>query len=529
MTRRSVKGIASRATRDDDKARQTFARAKDLIAASGGQPLSGKARDSFQNFAANLGIGTDNLTSASGYGFNPVTRNRILLEWMYRGSWLSGVAVDCVADDMTKGGVEHRGEIKPQDIEILDQTAIDLGVWEQLNDLIKWDRLYGGAIAVHMIDGQQLDTPLRPETIGKDSYRGLMVLDRWMIEPDLSHLVQTPGPRFGEPKFYRVTADAPALPNMLIHYTRCIRRDGVRLPYWQRLMENLWGLSIYERLWDRMVAFDSSTQGAAQLVYKAYLRWMKVKGLREIVATGGQPLAGLTAAMAFMKRYQTIEGITLIDGDDDFQEGGASQTFSGLDDILLQMGQQLAGALQTPLVRLFGMSPKGMNATGESDLRTHYDNINRKQERELRVPVTLIHQLIARSKGIVLPPGYAVSFRPLWQLTEGERSEIAERDTNTTLAAEEQGLISHKTALKELRQSSRVTGRWTNITDDDIEAADDKPALRMGESELDHPGDEPNPDLLASDPRAGKEGGAGKEPEAAGEQGEQAGERGGAG
>lgn len=35
------------------------------------------------------------------------------------------------------------------------------------------------------------------------------------------------------------------------------------------------------------------------------------------------------------------------------------------------------------------------------------------------------------------------------------------------------GLISQRTALKELRGQSEITGMWTNITDDDIEKTDD--------------------------------------------------------
>jgi hypothetical protein len=48
--------------------------------------------DSFQNFSARIGLGTENLQSPATYGFNPITRNRQLLEWMYGGSWIVGKA-----------------------------------------------------------------------------------------------------------------------------------------------------------------------------------------------------------------------------------------------------------------------------------------------------------------------------------------------------------------------------------------------------------------------------------------------------
>ena len=41
------------------------------------------------------------------------------------------------------------------------------------------------------------------------------------------------------------------------------------------------------------------------------------------------------------------------------------------------------------------------------------------------------------------------------------------------MAAYNAGLISQRTALKELKQQSERTGVWTNITDEDIERASD--------------------------------------------------------
>lgn len=50
------------------------------------------------------------------------------------------------------------------------------------------------------------------------------------------------------------------------------------------------------------------------------------------------------------------------------------------------------------------------------------------------------------------------------------------------MAAYNAGLISQRTALKELKQQSERTGVWTNITDEDIERASDsvEPPGEMG-------------------------------------------------
>src|SRR3954462_10709848 len=75
------------------------------------QGTESKTLDSFTNFAQKMGIGADNPLSTARYGFNPVSRNRIQLEWMHRGAWLAGLAIDIVADDMTRAGADFTSEM----------------------------------------------------------------------------------------------------------------------------------------------------------------------------------------------------------------------------------------------------------------------------------------------------------------------------------------------------------------------------------------------------------------------------------
>jgi hypothetical protein len=236
-------------------------------------------------------------------------------------------------------------------------------------------------------------------------------------------------------------------------------------------MENLWGISVLERLYDRMVAFDSATTGASQLTYKAWIRTYSIDGLREIIAAGGKPLQGLMQFVTMMQRFQSNEGITLLDGKDKFEAMG-NGSFSGLSEVIGQLGQQLAGALQIPLVRLFGQSPGGLNSNGQSDLLTYYDGINQQQETVLRVPLTASYRMMAASEDIRLPDGFELEFNPLWQMQEGDKADVLTKVTTAVSSVEEAGIIKRSTALKELRQAAEVTGVFTNISDEEIEEAE---------------------------------------------------------
>lgn len=438
--------------------------------------------DSFQNLANRTGMGAGSQQDASNYGFSPVSRNRIQLEQCYRSSWIAGQAVDAYAEDMTREGIEFMGDIDPDKIEQLQRRITHLQIYDALCSTTKWARLYGGAIAVMLIDGQKVETPLRNDTITKGQFKGLLVLDRWVVQPSLQDLITDLGPDLGKPKYYDVIADAGGLVSMRIHHSRLIRMEGVELPYWQRISENGWGQSVLERLWDRLIPFDSVTQGAAQLVYKAHLRTYKVKGLRQILAAGGPAEKGLMKQIDMIRLYQSNEGLTLMDGEDGFEAHAYS--FSGLSDMILQFGQQISGAVGIPLVRLFGQSPSGLNSTGESDIRNYYDNISKDQEKLLRPGMSRLIDVMFRSEfGDAPPDGFDFDFRPLWQMSDDQKADVAVKVTTAVTGASDAGLIDRATALKELRQSSQITGVFSNITDEDIKAAEEEPPPSMGEIE----------------------------------------------
>lgn len=323
--------------------------------------------DAFSNFIAKLGIQSGGMASGGFYNLGPfITRNRLELEAAYRGNWLVGRAVDCIAEDMTKSGIEFFSTLKPDDIQRI-QSAISLfGIMHDLASAIKWARLYGGAIAVMLIDGADYSKPLNIDAIGKDKFKGLVVLDRWQLQPSMGQLITEIGKDMGKPEFYEVLSGMSTFKGQKIHHSRVLRFEGIELPYYQKLFENLWGLSIVERMLDRLLAFDSATQGAAQLLYKAYLRVIHIKGFREALAQGGKEENAVIRQFHYIALMQKNEGITVLDSEDQF--GTHTYSFSGVSDMLQQFGQQIAGACETPLVRLFGQSPSGFS-TGDTDLR----------------------------------------------------------------------------------------------------------------------------------------------------------------
>jgi uncharacterized protein len=433
--------------------------------------------DSYQNFTARLGVNAGNQMSAGHYGFNPITRRRLELEWAFRGSWICKRVVQCIATDMTRAGVKIAGGTDLPDIARVEKHVEKLAVWPNTGRAVQWSRLYGGGLGYIMIDGQNPSTPLRVETIGKGQFKGIWPMDRWMVQPSLDNLVKELGNDLGKPMFYDTINDTniSGLGRVRIHYTRVVRLVGEELPYWQAITENLWGMSVYEPMWDRLLAFDSTTLGAAQLVFKAHLRSLKIPGLRDIIAAGGPGRAALTAMVEFMRETQSNEGISLIDGNDEFDT--KQYTFSGLDKVLASFGEQLAGATETPLVRLFGQSPAGFS-TGEAEIENYNEGtILPKQEAHLKTGMEVVYQVAFRSAtGQTPPEDMEIEFNPLKAMNETDEAEIGSKLTTAIISAVDGQLVTRATGLKELKRVGQVAGgMWSSIEDSEIADAENDP------------------------------------------------------
>ncbi len=441
--------------------------------------------DGYNNFAAKLGGYTANIQSGGSYQPGYISRNRVQLEFAYRSSFLVGAGVDHMADDMTRKGINISSKLEPGQKGTFETFWDDIAIWDGLNDTLKWSRLYGGALLVVLLEGQDMSTPLKLDRIKEGQFKGVMCLDRWQVNPSYYDLVTDYGPEFGKPKFYKVVTNQQGIPPWKIHHSRIIRMEGDTLPFQQAQTENGWGMSVVERIFERIQAFDTATVGTTQLIHKAHLRTYSIEGLRKILALGpDNPMhAGLMKHMDMIREFQTIEGMTLMDKNDEFATH--SYSFAGIADVILRFAEQVSGATGIPLVRLFGQSPSGFS-TGDGDLENYYSRVNSLQERRLRRHIRWLLDITWRSLfGKPLPEDFTFEFNKLWEMSDTDRATMASNvATALATAVRDIGMPQHA-ALNDLRNLSDIIGIGGSITDKDIQDA--KAEWEEAESETEPP------------------------------------------
>ena len=130
----------------------------------------------------------------------------------------------------------------------------------------------------------------------------------------------------------------------------------------------------------------------------------------------------------------------------------------------------LCGASHYPMTKLFGRSPSGLNATGESDLQNYYDYVNSQREAKLRPALERLLPVIAMSAWGMVPNNLEIDFPPLWSPTAKEVAEIAKAKMETVVTPYQAGLLNVDTAQKELKKLAGETGMFDSILDKEIAA-----------------------------------------------------------
>ena len=412
-----------------------------------------RAADGYSNPLAGLGDASALLSGGTYERAAPLTPS--LLTALYRESWLAKRIIDMPCEDMTRGWYTLAGALPPQRAEDLRRLEARHEIRREITSAIRWARLYGGACALMVITGQEdrLDEPLDPDTVMPGSFQGLLVRDRVSgvlpsseLEEDLND------PDFGYPLFYDLQLEASASgPAFLrVHHSRVLRFTGRDLPRGEEIGEMFWGASELEHLWEELQKRNATSANIAQLVFQANITTLRMGDFGEILAMGtDQQKSRVLDAIARENALRTSFGLQLLSAGDSLESHPFS--FAGLSDVYEAFMLDMAGASGIPATRLFGRSPQGMNATGESDLKTYYELIADMQEKHLRPALEKLLPVMCLSLWGEAPDRLEFTFPPLMTPSPLEQAEILQKQIQALAQARDAGLLTQAEARLRLR------------------------------------------------------------------------------
>ena len=432
---------------------------------SGGRPESHPAAfDGYSNSAAFLGSDSPLLSSGT-FIRSGLTSDYELLTAMYRENWLTMRIIDTPSEDMTRAWYRLSSSVSEEQLHDLRRLEARHSVKQEITNALRWARLYGGSLALMVIRGEEdrLDQPLDMDMLLPDCFRGLLVLDRTQgVEPSAELVSDLDDPDFGLPVSYTVSLDTEEFSTVTLHHSRVLRFVGRKLPRQETVREQYWGASEMEHIQDELLRRSAASANIAQLIFQANITTLKMSDFGDLLGFGTEEQrVNLEHAMGLENRFRTSFGIQLLSRDDALENHAYS--FAGLSEIYEQFMMDMAGAAEIPATRLFGRSPQGMNATGESDLRNYYDMIASLQERQLRPALEKLLPVMAVSCWGYIPEDLEFVFEPASTASPLERAELAEKLTSPVIAAFSAGLLTREEALEELRDRGSELGLFRKI------------------------------------------------------------------
>lgn len=410
----------------------------------------------------------------------------VKLTQMYEGDGLFAKIIDTPADECVKHGFSF-SNLSDEKAESFLRSALDDLDWEDcFSTAVKWSRLFGGAIGVMLIDdGGELDEPLNWSAI--KSIDEIRIYERAIVQPDYTSLYrinpQYDGnshiqSKFGMPQYYTIMSQYGSF---VVHESRCLIFRNGRLPErTSNPLYQIWGMPEYIRIKRSMRDATIAHGDATKLLERSVQAVYSMKGLADECSTE-------EGENRILKRLQTIDtsrglmNTISIDADGenyDFK----TFSFSGVSDVVDTSCNMLSALTNIPQTILFGRSPAGMSATGESDMENYYNFVGRIQKTQLRqnfqILLDVIVQAGVHSGELDKAPDIHIEFNPLWSLSDAEQAQVesakaqtASTRANTALAYINAQVLDPTEVRRKLAESGEFNVEDI-ITEDDIDEDD---------------------------------------------------------
>jgi phage-related protein (TIGR01555 family) len=234
-------------------------------------------------------------------------------------------------------------------------------------------------------------------------------------------------PYYGEPAYY--TASNPQGASVKLHPSRVVRFVGLEAADLNKAQG--WGDSILEVMQDAILSTGTVLQSVAQLVQEAKLDIVKIPEMSEQLVNAEYE-ARLAKRFAVANTLKSLYSILIVDKEEDWERIDAN--FTALPDVLKMYLLVASGAADIPATRMFGQSPAGLSATGDSDTRNYYDRVAAEQKTDVAPALKRLDDVLLMSTLGAIPDGIFYNWNPLWQMTEAEKSDIAVKKANVMTA-----------------------------------------------------------------------------------------------
>ena len=262
-----------------------------------------------------------------------------------------------------------------------------------------------------------------------------------------------------------------------VHDSRMLTFISQPLPDLLKPAYNFGGMSMSQLCMETIENWLSTRQNVNRMIQGYSTSGIRTKMGDALTGGDGEDL--MNRADLFVAGRDNL-GCLILDKDtEEFFQYNAP--ISGLDKLQAQSLEHISAVSQLPLIILTGISPSGLNASSEGEIRVFYDLIHDRQESIFREPLEKIIRIIQLSEFGCIDPDVTFDFEPLWQADVEKLARMRKSDADAGVELIAAGVISAKEHREKMAKDPDSGYEGLDV---DAELPEPDPNLVMGKDPL---------------------------------------------
>lgn len=341
------------------------------------------------------------------------------------------------------GKVSSSGEASDQVKADIESELKRMDVKQVIRQMVIHDQAFGGAHVYFKLKGDEefVDTPLvyKPYTVRKNSFEGLRVVEPYWVTPNYYNSIDPSAADFYKPSSWFMIGKE-------VHATRLQTIISRPVPDMLKPTYSFRGVSMSQLAMPYIDNWLRTRQSVSDTIKQFSVSGV-LMDLQQSLLPGAQ--LGLRDRAELINIYRDNRNLLLLDkATEEFFQ--VNTPLSGLDALQAQAQEQMSAVCHIPLVVLLGITPTGLNASSEGEIRVFYDFVKGYQQNTLTSIMMNVIRLIQLSKFGAIDEDIAWTWEPLHELTSLEQSELRKNDSETDERYVALGVVAPETVQRRL-------------------------------------------------------------------------------
>jgi phage-related protein (TIGR01555 family) len=353
---------------------------------------------------------------------------------------------EIIASEATRKWIKLRGKDKDRVAKIEEQLE-KFKIRERFRELIELDGFFGRAhlfIDLGVAPGDaELAAPLimAKEKIGVESVKNFKVIEPLWSYPGPYNTLSPLAEDFYQPQAWYVMSDT-------VHASRLLTIVGREVPDMLKPTYAFGGVSMSQMLKPYVDNWLRTRQSVSDLVHS--FSTMVLETDMGTALTGGSSNSVVNRAKLF-NLMRDNRGLMAI-GKDKETLTNVSTPLGTLDKLLAQSQEQMSSVAGIPLVVLLGVTPAGLNASSDGEMRAHYANVKAYQERTCSEPLKTVIDILQLDLDGTIDDTIKFEFLDLWEMDEEAKARLRKSDSDADVALVGAGIVSNEEARERMNE-----------------------------------------------------------------------------